>query len=107
MYKKKTILEESQEIIFERSEEKQRDYGPIDESFEDTATIASIITGKQLTAEDCYKVMIALKMSRMKRSYKRDTYLDSVGYLGALAEMLERKEFVSNFKSDKDDLDEL
>lgn len=92
MNKKKTILEESNEIIFERSEEKERDYGPINESFEDTATIASILTGKSLTAEDCYKVMIALKMSRMKRSYKRDTYLDSISYMGALAEMLEYKD---------------
>jgi len=92
MKNKKTILEESNEIIFERSEEKGRDYGPINESFDETATIASILTGKSLTAEDCYKVMIALKMSRMKKSYKRDTYLDCIGYMGALAEMLNKKD---------------
>lgn len=96
--KSKNILEEANEIIFERSEEKERDYGPIDESFEDAATIASILTGKKLTSEDCYKVMIGLKMARMKRKYKRDTYLDTVGYLGALAEMLEKDKKQSTIK---------
>lgn len=91
MSKKKNILEEANEIIFQRAEEKQRDYGPINQSFEETATIASILTGKQLTPGDCYKVMIALKMSRMKRGYKRDTYVDAVGYMGALGEYLEGK----------------
>lgn len=96
MEKRKTILEEAQEIIFERSEEKERDYGPINQSFEDCATIASILTGIPLTSEDCYKVMIALKMARMKRKYKRDTYLDTVGYLGALADMLEGPETIQD-----------
>ena len=92
MKKKKTILEEAQEIIFERKEEKERDYGPIHQSFKDTATIATILTGKSLTAEDCYKVMIALKQSRMARKFKRDTYLDMVGYTAALNDYLEREE---------------
>jgi hypothetical protein len=89
MSTKKTILEEAQEIIFQRKEEKERDYGPIHGSFVDTAGIASILTGKQLTPQDCYKVMIALKMSRMGRSFKRDTYVDAVGYMAALAQFEE------------------
>lgn len=91
MGRSKNILKEANEIIFGRKQEKHRDYGPIDESMEDTATIASILTGKDLTAEDCYKVMAALKMARMKKSYKRDTYLDCVAYLGALDAYLEKE----------------
>lgn len=91
MKKKKTILEEAQEIIFERAQEKERDYGPIHDVMENTATMASIMTGKELTAEDCYKVMIALKQARMSRKFKRDTYLDMVAYTGALNDYMEIK----------------
>lgn len=93
MGRTKNILKEAEEIIFGREQEKDRDYGPIDESMEDTATIASIMTGKELTAEDCYKVLIALKAARMKKSYKRDTYLDIAAYTGALDAYLEKEKY--------------
>jgi len=37
MGKNETILQEAQKIIFERAEEKHRDYGPIDDSMKDAA----------------------------------------------------------------------
>ena len=89
--KSKTILEEAQGIIFEGTEEKVRDYGPIDESMTNAATIASILTGKNITAEDMYKCMMALKLARYKKSYKRDTHLDLVAYAGALAAYEEKQ----------------
>ena len=81
--KEKTILQESNDIIFKRKEEKEREYGPINNSIADTATIASIMTNKTITTSDVYKVLIALKISRLRHNNKHDTYLDAIGYLAA------------------------
>lgn len=71
------------EIINKRSEEKEREYGPIDECLTRTAVIASEMCAKQLTVDDVYKVLIALKLSRLAHSHKEDTILDAIAYLGA------------------------
>ena len=78
------ILEKSNEIIFGRKEEKERQYGPIDESIAKAARVASELTGKDITTEDFYKCLIALKISRMAYNTKKDTMLDCVGYIAAL-----------------------
>ena len=48
------------------------------------AIIASELCNKEITPEDFYKCMIALKMSRMAHNLKEDTLLDCVAYVGAL-----------------------
>lgn len=78
------ILEKANEIVNKRSEEKQREYGPFEDSMSKAAIIASELCNKQITAEDFYKCMIALKLSRMAYNLKEDTLLDCVAYLGAL-----------------------
>jgi hypothetical protein len=78
------ILKEAQKIIFDRKEEKQRQYGPIDESIAKAARVASELTNKDITTEDFYKCLIALKISRMAYNTKKDTMLDCVGYIAAL-----------------------
>jgi len=78
------ILEKANEIVNLRSEEKERQYGPFNESMENSAKIASILCNKIITTEDFYKCMIALKMSRMAINLKEDTLLDSVAYIAAL-----------------------
>ena len=78
------ILEEANKIINLRSEEKERMYGPFDESMSKAANVASILCNKEITKEDFYKCMIALKISRMAYNIKEDTMLDCVGYIAAL-----------------------
>lgn len=78
------ILKEAQKIIFDRKEEKERQYGPIDESIAKAARVASDLTNKDITTEDFYKCLIALKISRMAYNTKKDTMLDCVGYIAAL-----------------------
>ena len=78
------ILLNANEIIFNRKEEKQRQYGPIDESITKAARVASELTNKDITTEDMYKCLIALKISRMAYNIKKDTMLDCVGYIAAL-----------------------
>lgn len=78
------ILKEANRIVNERSDEKERQYGPFEEGMERCAKIASGMTGKDLKASDCYAVMVALKLSRHSYKYKEDNLLDAVAYLGSL-----------------------
>lgn len=78
------ILEEANLIVNLRSDEKERMYGPFDEGMERAAKIASGCTGKDLSAEDMYMCLIALKLSRESYNHKRDNLMDAAAYLGAL-----------------------
>lgn len=96
------ILERANEIVNNRVEEKDRQYGPFSESMEKTAAMASIITGKDLTAEDMYIILVSLKLSRHSYGYKEDSLLDAVAYLGGLNDYI-----IDNSEIDKifEDLD--
>jgi len=78
------ILKEADNIINNRSEEKERMYGPFNKSMQKAAILASELCNKEITTEDFYKCMIALKISRMAYNLKEDTLLDAVGYIAAL-----------------------
>jgi hypothetical protein len=78
------ILEEANQIVNKRSQEKERQYGPFHEGMQRAAMIFKGATGKDLTAEDMYIALVALKLSRHSYNYKRDNLLDAVAYLGAL-----------------------
>jgi hypothetical protein len=85
------ILETANEIINKRSEEKERQYGPIDEGLEKAAKISSIILNKEITIDDMYVCLIALKFSRQSYSYKEDNLLDAVSYIGAWQNHINKK----------------
>lgn len=86
------ILEKANEIVNERSEEKARQYGPFGKSLEKTAELFNLISNNvHLTAEDVFKVLIALKLSREAWAHKEDNLLDAVAYIGALNNYLEEK----------------
>ena len=78
------ILQKAHDIVFLRSEEKLRQYGPFRECNEKVAIITSILTGKNITAEDVYKFQIALKLARESYAHKEDNLLDLVAYTAAL-----------------------
>jgi hypothetical protein len=85
------ILEEANKIINERSEEKERMYGPFEEGMERAAAIASASTGKSFTAEDMYICLVALKLSRHSYNYREDNFLYAVSYLGGLNNYINKK----------------
>jgi len=78
------ILARANEIVNERSEEKERNYGPFSEGMKRAALIASGMTGKEFTAPDMYAALVALKLSRHSYSYREDNLLDACAYIGAL-----------------------
>jgi len=80
-----SLLLEAHNIVFERTEEKKRQYGPMDQGMREAAQIASLLTRKQITARDMYLCMVALKLSREAHSHKDDNILDACAYLAAMA----------------------
>ena len=78
------ILEKANEIVNLRSEEKDRQYGPFSQCNSNTAKIATILCGKEITTKDIYHFQIALKLAREGFSHKEDNLLDLVAYTAAL-----------------------
>jgi hypothetical protein len=78
------ILEQANEIVNLRNEEKERMYGPFEEGMQNAARILSGMTNMDLDAVFMYKALIALKLSREAYNHKEDNLLDAVAYLGSL-----------------------
>jgi len=78
------ILEKANQIINERSEEKERQYGPYIECNKRAGIIASILCGKEITTLDIYYFQIALKLARESHAHKEDNLLDAAAVIGAL-----------------------
>ncbi len=85
------ILEKANQIVNERSEEKERQYGNFIECMAKTARIASELSNKKITTTDAYNVLIALKLARQANAHKEDNLLDVVAYIGSLNELLNQK----------------
>jgi len=83
------ILSEADKIVNQRSEEKERQYGPFSEGMQRAADIAKGMSGKNITAHDMYIALIALKLSRQSYQFKDDNLLDAVAYLGAWHNFIE------------------
>lgn len=79
-----SILKRAHDIIDNRSEEKERQYGSMSENCKHAATIAGIMQNKHFNDSDVIAILAALKLARHNRSYKQDSLLDAVAYLGAL-----------------------
>ena len=104
--KNKNILEDANDLIFVNTREKE--YGEFSESMAKSARIASELTNKDITTEDFFKCMIALKLARLAYNTKYDTILDGIGYLAGLEDYLkDKRNNKNNIKSNNHMLDAL
>ena len=87
------ILKAADDIVSNRTEEKAKQYGNFIDCMAKTARIASEMSGKEITTEDCYNVLIALKLARQSNCHKEDNLLDACAYIGSL----------NNFKNKKNE----
>lgn len=78
---KPSIAQRAHSIINERSEEKERQYGPIGQGFERAALIASGMSGKEWNAHDMFVAMLALKFSRQSYNFREDNMMDAMAYM--------------------------
>ena len=76
------ILKEAHKIVYERTEEKSRQYGPFEEGMQ---RAAQILNGD---ATVMYKALIALKLSRESYNHKEDNLLDAVAYMSSMNDFL-------------------
>lgn len=83
--RKETICEEAQRLI---GGGRREEYGPVDKSFKDVATMWSILLGHPVKPMQVALCMAALKLCRESFRPKHDSRLDAIGYL-ALADQLE------------------
>jgi hypothetical protein len=90
------ILEQANEIVFKRSEEKERQYGPFIEGMERAAKMLECMTGEKVSTEFMYKALIALKLSRESYTHKEDNLLDAVAYIASMNDYLEQKNNPTN-----------
>lgn len=92
------ILEKANQIVNERSEEKERQYGPFMASMAKAAAIYNLISpkGQTITTTGMYRAMIALKLSREAYTHKEDNLLDAVAYMGSMNDYLEECELEEN-----------
>ena len=88
------ILDKANDIVNNRSEEKERQYGNFDKSMELVCEIFNSMTNHkyECTPEDMYIAMIAMKFARQAHTHKEDNLLDAAAYIGALNNYIENRE---------------
>ena len=72
-----TILSQAQAII---DGQRKQEYGDVNESFSQIASLWSAYLGKELTGFDVANLMILMKVSRAKNKFHLDSYVDIAGY---------------------------
>lgn len=87
-YMESSIIEKALQIKL-RKGKSHSNYGPPVTSMKRAAQIATLICGKEITAQDVCKIQIALKLSREAHSHKEDNLVDLVGYASILNDISE------------------
>jgi hypothetical protein len=82
------ILLKAHNIVYNRSEEKTRQYGDFHESMEKATKIFNLISSCPIKTEDMYLAMVALKLSRQAHAHKEDNLLDLVAYVSSMNDFL-------------------
>jgi hypothetical protein len=90
------ILKKAIKIVYDRKEEKERQYGPFEEGMGRAAKILEGMTGNKIDTEFMYQAMIALKLSRQSYNHKEDNLLDAVAYISSMNDYLEDNEGCCN-----------
>ena len=84
------ILTHANDIVNNRSEEKERMYGPFFETMERATRIYNEMNPKeQISPVGMYKALVALKLAREAYHHKEDNLLDAVAYMGSMNDYIE------------------
>ena len=86
-----SILEEANDIVNNRNEEADRQYGPFSEGMDRAALIFKGMTGFEVSGEHMFKALVALKFSRESYNHKQDNLLDAVAYIQGLENYINEK----------------
>ncbi len=81
-----TMIDEAKTIV---DGKRNDDYGNINDSFLRIAGLWSAYLGIHVDKYDVAKMMMLLKISRAKNSNHRDSYVDIVGYVECVDQLME------------------
>lgn len=93
------ILYRANQIVNERSEEKERQYGDFAKCMSRATAIYNLLSESpqaKMTPIDMYKAMIAMKLAREAHAHKEDNLLDAAAYIGAMNNHIEEYVTLSN-----------
>jgi len=79
------ITQEASELV---NGNRQTDYGDMNDSFSRIAGLWSSYLNTPIDKYDVAKMMILLKVSRAKNGNHRDSYVDIVGYVECIDQLL-------------------
>lgn len=82
-----SILEEAKKIV---EGDRKEEYGDMSESFTRIARFWSAYLNVRINSLDVAKMMILLKVSRAKNTNHRDSFIDIIGYVQCIDELLEK-----------------
>ena len=85
----KSILMDAHNIVYKDAD--GHDYGSFDQNMLDACGFATIMTGKQITVDIAFAIMIGLKFAREKQVHKRDNMVDVCGYVEGWNEYKEKQ----------------
>ena len=88
----RSILEEANDIVNNRSEEADSSYGPFSEGMDRAAMICQGMTGHEVTGADMFKALVAPKFSRESYNHKKVNLLYAVAYIQGLENYVNEKE---------------
>ena len=88
----KSILKRADDIVNNRSEEAERNYGPFSEGMDRAAMIFQGMTGHKVDGADMFKALISLKFSRESYNHKQDNLLDALAYIQGLENYINEKD---------------
>lgn len=89
MSRNKSILLDAHNIVYKDAD--GHDYGSFDQNMLDACGFATIMTGKQITVDIAFAIMIGLKFAREKQVHKRDNMVDVCGYMEGWSEYREKQ----------------
>jgi len=97
-----SILLEQHKVAYERSEEKDRMYGPYQRNMKQAGKLLAGLMDEEYDEakhpDMVYMSIIALKLSREAYHHKEDNLFDAVGYI---AQWNDYREQLNNSKDDK------
>lgn len=84
------ILTHANDIVNNRSEEKERMYGPFFGTMDRATRIYNEMNPQEkISTVGMYKALIALKLAREAFCHKEDNLLDAVAYMGSMNDYIE------------------
>lgn len=85
---RRTVLEEA---IKQVCGGREHDYGTPEDSFGKIAALWTAYHGIEFTAHDVAMMMALMKIARIKKGVKPDSYVDLAGYAACAGELREEK----------------